>query len=620
MARASILIIFAAMSRSVIELLAPARDYATGTAAIDCGADAVYIGAPAFGARHAAGNSVRDIERLAAYGRKFGVRVYVTLNTVLLDEELAKAERVARQVIEAGAAALIVQDFAYLRMGLGGVEMHASTQMCNCEAEWVDFLSQCGFTRVILERNMSLEEIKAVARNTTADLECFVHGAVCVGYSGRCFLSRSMGPRSGNRGECSQPCRLTYDLTDDRGRVLERGRHLLSVQDLNLADSVAELMDAGVSSFKIEGRLKDELYVRNTVAYYRARIDEALKSRPHLRRASQGTSRVDFDPDPSKGFSRMQGRYFFDGVRRGVASLDTPKSTGEKVGEVLRCGRDWFEIQGEARLAAGDGICFISDGQLRGTNVNRVEQRRVWPNRMDGIRSGVRIYRNFDSAFSARAMRGGRIRTVDARAWVDMDENGVGLTVEDENGFEAKGRVEMPLAEAVDVERMRSSAVAQIAKSGDTVFRITDVSIVSAVRFVPVSVLNTLRRETLDALLAERMAAPMNPELKSENPEARYPYSRVSEYENVTNRLSREFYLSHGADDVAPPLETAYSMHGHRVMRTRYCIRRETGRCLKDKPSFGGGQLYLVRGNMRYRLEFDCRQCMMNIYSDDTKR
>ena len=607
------------MSRNVIELLAPARDYATGMAAIDCGADAVYIGAPAFGARHAAGNTVRDIERLAEYGRKFAVRVYVTMNTVLFDEQIAEAERMARQVIDAGAAALIVQDFAYMRMGLGGVEMHASTQMCNHDAEWVNFLSDCGFTRVILERNMSFDDIRRVAGETDVDLECFVHGAVCVGYSGRCFLSRSMGPRSGNRGECSQPCRLTYDLVDAGGRILERGRHLLSVQDLNLSDSVAELMDAGVSSFKIEGRLKDELYVRNTVAYYRAAIDRALLVRPHLRRASQGTSRVGFVPDPLKGFSRMLGRYFFDGVRRGVASLDTPKSTGEKIGTVSRCGKDWFEMQEGAPLAAGDGICFISDGQLCGTNVNRVERRRVWPNRMDGIRTGVQIYRNFDSAFFSVVMRGGGLRTVDVSARVDMDENGVRLAVGDENGYSANSKIEMPLAEAQNKERMRSIVCAQIAKSGDTIFRVTDVKVGVEVRFVPVSVLNTLRRETLDELLRKRMSSVPTLELKVENPAAVYPYPRVEEYDNVTNRLSREFYLSHGVREIAPPLETASDMRGHRVMSTRYCIRRETGRCLKDRTACRE-ELYLVRGRMRYRLEFDCRRCMMNIYCDETKR
>lgn len=607
------------MSRNVIELLAPARDYATGEAAIDCGADAVYIGAPAFGARHAAGNSVKDIERLVAYGRQFGVRVYVTMNTVLFDDELSEAERIARQVIDAGAAALIVQDFAYLRMGLGGVEMHASTQMCNHEAEWVDFLSQCGFSRVILERNMSIDEIRRVAQETDVDLECFVHGAVCVGYSGRCFLSRSMGPRSGNRGECSQPCRLTYDLTDEKGGVLERGRHLLSVQDLNLSDSVAQLMDAGVSSFKIEGRLKDELYVRNIVAHYRAVIDEALQKRPHLRRASQGTSRVNFKPDPLKGFSRMQGRYFIDGARRGVASFDTPKSTGEALGQVLRRGRDWFSLSGGAVLSAGDGICFLHDGEMHGTNVNRAEAERIWPNKMEGIEVGVRIYRNFDSAFSALVLQCGRMRTVDAIARLDMDAGGVGLAVEDENGFRAKRRIDMPLEAAKNPERMKSVAAEQIAKSGDTIFRITSASVGDDVSFVPVSVLNTLRRNTLEALLAERMSHGTDMELKSENLSARYPYPRVSEYENVTNRLSREFYLSHGAEKIEPPLETASDMKGHRVMCSRYCIRRETGRCLRRNRT-ERGPLYLVRGNMRYRLEFDCERCMMNIYCDETKR
>ncbi len=607
------------MSRNVIELLAPARDLAAGVAAIECGADAVYIGGPGFGARRAAGNSVEDIERLVRYAAQFGARVYVTMNTVLMDEELREAGHVARQVVDAGAAALIVQDFAYLRMGLSGVELHASTQMCNCEPEWVRFLADCGFSRVILERNMSLSDIQRVAQGTEVDLECFVHGAVCVGYSGRCFMSRSMGPRSGNRGECSQPCRMTYDLVTADGRVLERGRHLLSVQDLNLADRVSRLMDAGVSSFKIEGRLKDELYVRNIVAYYRAAIDEAMAARPHLVRASQGRSRVDFEPNPLKVFSRVQGRYFFDGLRADVASLDTPKSVGECVGRVAEKGRDWFRLQEVSNLAASDGICFFSRGELRGTSVNKVSDCRVWPNRMDGIEPGMDIYRNYDSAFAALVMRPGRRRTIDVHAAVRMDDCGIALAVRDEYGFEAGSRVDGSFEDAANEQRMISVIRAQISKSGDTIFDVRDVSIGGRVRFVPVSVLNALRREALDALLNERVSRGVAVRPGVENPEALYPYTAVSEYENATNRLSREFYLGHGAVSVAPALETQPDMRGRRVMTTRYCIRRQTGCCLKEHPD-RSGSLFLVHGNMRYRLEFDCRRCMMNIYCDETKR
>lgn len=605
--------------RDVIELLAPARDYATGVAAIDCGADAVYIGAPVFGARYAAGNPIADIERLVQYARIFGVRVYVTLNTVLFDSELELARQTACDAIRAGADALIVQDFAYLRMGLSGVEMHASTQMSNCSAEWVDFLSRCGFSRVILERNLSIRQIRDIAVRTDVDLECFVHGAVCVGYSGRCFMSRSMGPRSANRGECSQPCRLTYDLVDKAGRVIVKGKHLLSVQDLNLGDRIEQLIDAGVTSFKIEGRLKDELYVRNTVSYYRAVIDGALAVRPHLRRSSSGVSQACFQPDAGKGFTRVQGHYLFDGPRSGVATLDTPKSVGQRIGRVTACGPDWFETDSDVQLTAADGICFMSGGELCGTNINRTDGIRLWPNRMDGIETGVEIFRNFDSLFAGQVLKGGCTRRLDVALSVAMDSESIEIIAVDCDGMQVTRRVEMHFEKAENESKMRSAIVSQLSKSGNTVFRVTEVKILSEIMFIPISVLNSLRREVLEHLTSARRNAVPQRRLKKENPDVRYPFGEVGADENVTNRLSREFYISHGADRIAPALETARSLGGCRVMTTRYCIRRETGLCLKRTDSVPG-ELYLVHGAMRYRLEFDCRRCMMNVYLDEKNR
>ena len=302
-----------------IELLAPARDLRSARAAIDCGADAVYMGGPRFGARQAAGNSVADIAAVAEYARRFGVRVYVTLNTLLFDDELADAERIARQVVEAGADALIVQDMAYLEMELEGVELHASTQTFNASPEKAAFLADCGFSRVILERNLSLEEIRRIRAATDVELECFVHGAICVCYSGRCYMSRTMSPRSGNRGDCMQACRLPYDLLDAAGNVLMAGKHLLSVRDMDLSGRLGDLLDAGVTSFKIEGRLKDEAYVRNVVAWYRTRLDREIAARPGLVRASEGQSDPGFEPDLARTFSRGRTEYFFDGRRAGYS-------------------------------------------------------------------------------------------------------------------------------------------------------------------------------------------------------------------------------------------------------------------------------------------------------------
>ena len=301
-----------------IELLCPARDYRAAVAAIDCGADALYIGANQFGARRGATNSTDDIARVVAYAHLFGVRVYVTLNTILYESELKDAERLARELITVGVDALIVQDMAYREMNLP-VELHASTQTCNMTPEGAKFFEDSGFTRVILERALSLDEIKTIRSATTVDLECFIHGAICVGHSGRCYLSRSQSSRSGNRGECSQPCRLTYDLVTEHGEKIIKGKHLLSVKDFDLSERIGELIDAGVMSFKIEGRLKDDNYIKNVVSYYRQKIDEALKTRPDCRRMSVGRSEIEFVPDPKKSFTRDAGEYMYSGKRAGVA-------------------------------------------------------------------------------------------------------------------------------------------------------------------------------------------------------------------------------------------------------------------------------------------------------------
>lgn len=372
-----------------VELLAPARDLQSAVAAVDYGADAVYIGGAKFGARHAAGNSAEQIARVAEYAHRYGVRVHATLNTLIYDDELETAERQARELIAAGVDALIVQDMALRRMDLP-VELHASTQVCNMTPEQARFLGECGFARVILERALSLDEIRAICAATNAEVECFVHGAICVGYSGRCFLSRSMSERSGNRGACSQPCRLTYDLTDGSGRTYLAGKHLLSVRDLNLSAHVGELLDAGVRSLKIEGRLKDINYIRNTVAYYRRAVDDALTVRPHLRRASAGESVADFTPDTAKSFTRGESEYFFAGKRAGVASFDTPKAVGEYAGCVTRVERTRFRLDRAHTLAARRRH-LLPDAARTGRNQRQCRRRRLRDTQPHGRdRSGMR--------------------------------------------------------------------------------------------------------------------------------------------------------------------------------------------------------------------------------------
>lgn len=593
-----------------IELLAPAKDYLSAVAAVDYGADAVYIGGSRFGARHAAGNSAEQIARVVEYARQYGVRVHATLNTLLYDNELEEAERQARELIAAGVDALIVQDMALRRMALP-VELHASTQVCNMTPEGVRFLGESGFARVILERALSLEQIRALCAATTADVECFVHGAICVGYSGRCFLSRSVSERSGNRGACSQPCRLGYDLVDGDGKMLVGGKHLLSVQDMNLSARVGELLDAGVGSFKIEGRLKDVNYIKNVVAYYRRAVDEALALRPHLVRSSVGVSRPDFTPDTAKSFTRGESEYFFAGKRAGVASFDTPKAVGEYVGRVKRVEAGTFRLENSAELAAGDGICFMTERGLVGTNVNAAEGDRVVPNRMDGIVPGAEVYRNYDHRFNLSVERSRMRRVIPATAVVEASAEGVRITYTDCEGVTASAERKQALDRAKNPEANVAALRTQAAKSGDTIFGVTGADVSGGEWFVPASLAAEIRREALEALRKARLERVPEHRILPEG-EAGYPSDSLSGEENVTNRLAEAFYRDHGVKRIERGLDLEDSMSGRRVMRSAYCIRREIGECLKEKPSLRG-ELYLRRGRACYRLDFDCARCEMSL-------
>ena len=594
-----------------VELLAPAKDYASAVAAVDYGADAVYIGGAKFGARQAAGNSAEEIARVVEYARRYSVRVHAALNTLVWDDELEEAERQARELIAAGVDALIVQDMALRRMSLP-VELHASTQVCNSTPEGARFLGEAGFARVILERNLSLDEIRAICSATAAEVECFVHGAICVGFSGRCFLSRSMSGRSGNRGACSQPCRLAWDLTDGRGRTYIAGKRLLSVRDMNLSHRIGDLLDAGVTSFKIEGRLKDTNYIKNVVAYYRRAVDEALAVRPGFVRSSAGESVPDFTPDPSKSFTRGESEYFFAGKRPGVASFDTPKAVGEYVGRVAKVFGNGFTLLGEADLAPGDGICFITPHGVTGTNVNAAEGRRIVPNRMEGIVAGAEVYRNSDRLFNLRLERSRMRRVIPATAVAEVSAEGFAMTYTDCEGVTASAARTVPLDRAKNPGANASALRVQAMKSGDTIFAVRDAEVRGAEWFVPASLAAEVRREALSALDEARRNRLLEHRILPENPAARYPSERLTAEENVTNRLAEAFYRDHGVREIERGLDLAPTTAGHRVMRSAYCIRREIGECLRERPRLRG-DLYLEHGAHRYRLEFDCAACEMSL-------
>ncbi|MFI3316384.1 MAG: U32 family peptidase [Rikenellaceae bacterium] len=594
-----------------IELLAPAKNRESAMVAIDYGADAIYIGGARFGARHAASNSVEDIAAVVDYAHTYGVRVHCTLNTLLFESELRQAEMVARQIATTGVDALIVQDMAFARMNLG-VDLHASTQMCNMNPDGVRFLQECGFSRVVLERALSLEGIKAIAAATSVELEAFVHGAICVGHSGRCYLSRSLSMRSGNRGECSQPCRLPYDLCDSDGRKLLENKHLLSVRDLNLTSQIGAMLDAGVCSFKVEGRLKDIGYTKNIIAHYRAAIDKQLALRGDLCRSSVGESTPDFAPNPSKSFTRGESEYLFAGQRSDLASFDTPKSVGSVVGKVVEQRGAKFRIKGSEPLSAGDGVCFVTPTGLMGTNINSIEGEWITPNRTEGLHRGVVLLRNFDKRFNDVLERSATRRTIAVDARLHFSENSLEISYTDIEGNCSRVAQSGDFQEPRNVEKMTQVAKAQITKSGDTIFAVRSITIDGPVLFVASSLLSQMRRQALEQLHILRLERYQKPAAFVENPNAIHHQAYLSAEGNVVNSLARAFYADHGVQSIDQGHDITARFDNQRVMQSSYCIRREIGECLMQ-GSMLRGELFIERAGLRYRLDFDCKACRMDL-------
>ena len=604
-----------------IELLAPAKDYDTAVDAIDCGADAVYIGAGKFGARHSATNPIEDIARVAEYAHRYGVKVYATLNTLLFDDELEAAHAQALALIEAGVDALIVQDMAYWKMNLP-IALHASTQTNCASIERVKFFEEMGFARAIMERSLSKREIAEIRKATNIELEAFVHGAICVSQSGRCFFSRSTSERSGNRGECSQPCRLEYDLCNDKGETIIKSKHLLSVRDLDLSARLGEMIDSGITSFKIEGRLKDRTYVRNIVSLYRQLLDREIAKRNDVERSSVGRSTIEFEPNASRTFTRGAGEYLFDGKRRGVASFDTPKAMGEKVGKIVKVDRRGIVLDRKHDLTTGDGVCFIVNGSLIGTNVVGVEGERTQLNRYDGVAVGVELFRNYNRLFSQAVERSRVKRTIAVDLHLRFEQDKIVLTATDETGCVGLSTAEYTYEEVRDVAKSEEALRRQLSRSGDTIFEVRNTEIES-IGFVPMSVVANLRREALANLEQSRLSNHSSELLSASLTEvqnrreckAQYPSKVLTPQDNVTNHLAREFYTECGVEEIAEGLDCRTSTIGEQVIISDYCIRREIGECLLEKPRLKG-DLYLVRGTKKYRLSFDCKACQMKIIDE----
>lgn len=612
-----------------VELLAPAKDLDCGIAAIDSGADAVYIGAPHFGARARAGNPLQDIAALVEHAHTYWARVYVTVNTLLHDDELPQAVRLIHHLYDLDVDAVIIQDVGLLECDLPPIALIASTQMHNHTPERVAFLEQIGIRRVILARELSLEQIRAIHARTSIELEFFVHGALCVSYSGQCYMSYAIGGRSGNRGECAQPCRRRYTLIDRDGERLVEDRYLLSLRDLNLSAHLDDLLDAGITSFKIEGRLKDRVYVTNVVSFYRHQLDRTLAARGWAR-SSSGQSSIDFEPDVSKTFNRGFTPYFLKGRRESPGAIDTPKMMGEYAGTVTAVeGRSFF-LGAAVDLQSGDGLCwFDASHNLCGTFVNAVAAERrpaseatppamlhITPEKIAGIHEGLRIHRNHDHRFLRQAERSQPLRKIDVHLCLQSVSEGFCLVAEDENGNTAAAVLPAEKAPARKPAKVEATTRKQLSRTGDTRFTCTRVELDwDQPYFLPVAVLNGLRREVLERLLARRAVKRPRMDGKILRNEAAYPETTITYRGNALNRRAVEFYQRHGVKEVAPAAESGLDMAGKVVMRTRYCIRHQLGLCDGERRRRDVREpLALVdEEGHRYRLRFDCAACEMEV-------
>jgi 23S rRNA 5-hydroxycytidine C2501 synthase len=614
------------MSRSNrLELLAPAKNLECGIAAIHHGADAVYIGAPKFGAREAAGNSIGEIEKLADEARLFGVKTYVALNTILYDNELEEAGRIIRQVYEAGADALIIQDFGILEMDLPPIALHASTQVNNFTVGKIKFLQEVGFKRAVLARELSLEQIKEIADQTTIELEAFVHGSLCVSLSGQCYMSHTVGGRSANRGTCAQPCRKKYTLSDAAGKVIVKDKFLLSLKDLNRSASIRELAEAGVRSFKIEGRLKDIDYVKNVTAYYRAELDRILEGKSEYLPASQGKTTFFFAPDPAKTFHRGATEYYLRGRKDPVALMDSSKSTGEMIGEVIKVTRDSILISGSKRISNNDGLTFLGrDGESKGLKVNKFENGIIYPDRMNGVFSGAILYRNLDHTFQMELERRSSERKIPVSLALYSTPDGFEISTTNQF-IPARFSINIPKVPANDPEKSLENIRRQLSKSGDTPFVVNDINIGSNEKYFFTSQqLNELRRGLL--VLVE-----MNLRLKKpaqEKPAEKIAGSDTITYatedfhfeNNISNRLAVQFYLHHGIENPEIAVEKRVVTGRLQVMITKHCLQYELGYCKRFGGEFPTGltePFFLQDGANRFELEFDCRKCMMKVFRED---
>jgi len=607
-----------------VEILAPAKNLFQGMAAINAGADAVYIGAPLFGARSNATNSVEDIAELVEYAHLFKAQVFVVLNTILYENELETCQKLIHELYAIGVDALIVQDMAIMEMDIPPIAIHASTQANNRDPKHVKFLADAGMTRVVLARELNLDQIKDISTSTDVELEFFVSGALCVSFSGNCYMSIAGGERSANRGSCAQNCRLPYNLIDGTGKTLIANSHLLSIKDLDLSDQLPNLIEAGITSFKIEGRLKDIVYVKNNVSYLRKKLDAFLENNDRFTKSSSGRTFYNFEAEMDRSFNRGYTDYFVNHRTEKIGSWETPKSLGQMIGKVLAVKSNGYVIENMDKLNNGDGLYFINEAdEPDGAQINTIVNNVVIPNTFKSIKVGTMIYRNADAAFNKLVEReDSAIRKIGIRLFFTETNKGFQLKAVDEDGHESTVAFDSEKELSKSGESMNESIKKNLSKTGNTPFIVDAVSVeLSNHWFLPISKINDIRRQALEQLIKIRVKEYHREEFPITKTNHPYPVSQLDFTYNVSNKMARAFYQRHGVTEIEKAFELQWDPGKSRVMTTKYCVKYELGKCPKYQRESMGEKvvepLVLKHGENEYKLKFNCKPCEMEIWEKD---
>ncbi len=613
--------------RKKIEILAPAKNLYQGMAAINAGADAVYIGAPMFGARTNATNPVEDIAELVRYAHLFKAKVLVTVNTILYDNELEACRQLIWELYRIGVDALIVQDMGILEMDLPPIVLHASTQTNNRDAAHVKFLADAGMKRVVLARELNLDQIREIHEASGAELEFFVTGALCVSFSGNCYMSVANGERSANRGSCAQNCRLPYQLIDGTGATLIESSHLLSIKDLDLSEELPNLIRAGISSFKIEGRLKDLVYVKNNTAYLRRKLDAFLEAHSgQYEKASSGRTFYQFEPALDRSFNRGYTDYFVNHRREKIGAWESPKSQGQYIGKLLEVKANGYRIENHELLHNGDGLFFLNEqGVADGVQVNIIVNDLVVPNVLKPLPSGTEIYRNLDAEFNRMLEHeNSAVRKIGVTMRFGETKTGFFLQATDEDGHQSTATLETAKEPAKNTEGLIENIKKNLAKTGNTPFVADAIEVdLSQPWFLPASKVNEIRRAALEQLIEVRIREyrrEERPLVKTDHP---YPVNALDFTYNVSNKLARAFYRRHGVTEIEKAFELQWDPGKSRVMVTKYCVKYELGKCPRYQRATMGDKvaepLTLKHGEVEYKLKFNCKPCEMEIWEKDAE-